>query len=288
MKTVCIYHKNCFDGICAAWVVWKKFGGALDKDGKALPESLAEFIPMNYGDSLDWLTQGWNQGIYSQEDNLIIVDFSFPRDVMIALKLMFPDMTVLDHHKTAQDNCEGLNFCVFDMNESGASLAWEIIFPNLPIPILVKYIKDRDLWLFNETESEAMNSYIQSYPMNIRVYEMLFNELEHDVITALNGGKSILRYKNTMVEAICKNAALDNNGIPTVNTSILFSEVGHELCKMYPDKPYAQYYFDRLADNTRQWGARSIGDFDVSEVAKANGGGGHKNAAGWQRSLSEV
>src|SRR3990167_10250785 len=110
MKTVCIYHKNCFDGICSAWVI-----------SKVYPD--AEFMPMNYGDSLDWLTQGWNQGIYSQEDKLIVVDFSFPRNVMLSLKEMFPLMIVLDHHKTAQTSCEGLDFCKFNMSESGASLA---------------------------------------------------------------------------------------------------------------------------------------------------------------------
>jgi nanoRNase/pAp phosphatase (c-di-AMP/oligoRNAs hydrolase) len=31
-----------------------------------------------------------------------------------------------------------------------------------------------------------------------------------------------------------------------------------------------------------QYGLRSIGDFDVSMVAQAFGGGGHKNAAGFQ------
>jgi len=282
MKTVCIYHKNCFDGICSAWVI-----------SKVYPE--AEFMPMNYGDSLDWLTQGWNQGIYSKEDNLIIVDFSFSRNVMLSLREMFNGMLVLDHHKTAQYNCEGLYFCVFDMNMSGAELAWWYYSQEGTLdsktPNLVKYISDRDLWKFKEPYSEQVNSYIQSFPMDINHYEWLYQQIDNTTVgldNAIIGGESILRYKNTMVQAICKNAAFDKEGIPTVNTSILFSEVGHELCKMYPDKPYAQYYFDRLADNTRQWGARSIGDFDVSEVAKVNGGGGHKNAAGWQHSLSEL
>ncbi len=283
MKTICIYHKNCFDGICSAWVISKKYPNA-------------EFMPMNYGDSLDWLTQGWNQGIYESSDRLIIVDFSFPRNTMISLSEMFigdyrfeNGILVLDHHKTAQANCEGLSFCKFDMNESGASLAWKHFFGD-DIPYLVRYIKDRDLWLFKEDESEAVNSYIQSFPMAIENYEMLHEQLDLETGTdkAIENGKSILRYKQTMIQAICKNAAFDKDGIPTVNTSILFSEVGHELCKMFPSKPYSQYYFDRLGDNTRQWGLRSIGDFDVSEVAKKHGGGGHKNAAGWQHSLSEL
>jgi hypothetical protein len=105
---------------------------------------------------------------------------------------------------------------------------------------------------------------------------------------ARSGGEAILRYKETMINAICNNAVLDKSGIPTVNTSLLFSEVGHELCKRFPNAPYAQCYFDRLKDNVRQYSARSIGDFDVSEIAMSHGGGGHKNAAGWQISISAI
>lgn len=281
MKTICIYHKNCFDGICAAWVI-----------SKVYPD--AELMPMNYGDSLDWLTQGWNQGIYSKKDRLIVVDFSFPRATMLSLRDMFDEMLVLDHHKTAQANCEGLDFCVFDMKMSGAELVWWYYSQEGTLPAktprLVKYVADRDLWKFDLPDSAYINAYIQSFKMNIKEYELLYKVLENelDFQGAIIGGMSIERYKDAMVEAICKNAALDKDGIPTVNTSILFSEVGHELCKMYPDKPYSRYYFDRLRDNTRQFGLRSIGDFDVSEVAKTNGGGGHKNAAGYQHSLSEL
>lgn len=282
MKTICIYHKNCFDGICAAWVVSRYY-------------SNAEFIPMAYSDSLEWLIQGWNQGTYSQEDNLIVVDFSFKRGIMESLKKLFPKMLVLDHHKTAQVECKGLNYCIFDMNESGASLAWKH-YSHVELPILVRYIKDRDLWLFNEKNSEDINSFIQSYPMTIENYEHLNNILigEDSLTDALFGGQSINRYKKTMVEAMCKNAAYCNNypfyndQVPIVNASLLFSEVGNELCKLYPSAPFAAYYFDRLRDGVRQWGLRSIGNFDVSEVAKTFGGGGHKNAAGFEQKLNEL
>lgn len=267
MKTLCIYHKNCFDGICAAWVVSKRFPGMT-------------FDPMNYGEAIP---------IYwSDYDKIIFVDFSLPREQMLFLDKSF-ELLVIDHHKTAEVNLKGLPFAIFDMNESGASLAWKYFFPNRELPFLVRYIKDRDLWLFKEDNSEDINSYIQSFSMKIEEYELLYNELEQPqgIMTARVAGQAINRYKNQMVKNMCNNAAFDKNGIPTVNASMLFSEVGHELCKMFPNAPYAQYYFDRLKDNTRQWGARSIGDFDVSEIAKQNGGGGHKNAAGWQHSLSE-
>lgn len=270
MSVVCIYHKNCFDGICAAWVTQKRF-------------PRCELRAMNHGEEFPFHEYGGN-------DRIFIVDFSFPRIVMEAIKNQVESLLVLDHHKTAQANCEGLSYCIFDINESGASLAWKYFFPNHPIPRLVKYIADRDLWKFEMSQSEDINAYIQSYPMETGWYEQLFLQLDtpEGWEIAWVAGQAINRYKKQMVNTICANAAFDKNGIPTVNTSLLFSEVGHELCKIFPDKPYAQYYFDRLKDNTRQWGARSIGDFDVSEVAKQNGGGGHKNAAGWQHSLSEL
>lgn len=277
---ICIYHKNCFDGICSAWVVQKKFPGVT-------------LYPMNYGDSLDWLTQGWNQGIYGIEDELFIVDFSFARNIMIHLKGMFPNLLVLDHHKTAEKECENLDFCKFDMNESGSSLAWKYFFPKEEIPLLVRYIKDRDLWLYKEKRSEEVNSFIQSFTMAIENQEMLYEQLEEGdgLRIAISGGESILRYKNTMVEAMCKTVAFTDHypffdiRIPIVNASILFSEVGNELCKKFPNAPFAAYYFDRLSDGKRQWGLRSIGDFDVSEVAKKLGGGGHRNAAGFIQDL---
>lgn len=276
MKTVCIYHKNCFDGICAAWVVSKMYPSA-------------ELRAFSYDMEFPWHE-------YGKDDNIIIVDFSFKRDIMLAIKEQCNRLLVLDHHKTAQANCEGLDFCKFDMNESGASLAWNFFFPNHDIPNLIKYIKDRDLWRFNEPNSESVNSFIQSYPMDIQTYEGLYQRLEsYDGLKQAKAtGDGILRYKQTMVETICKNAAFQEEihyphfpyGVPIVNTSILFSEVGHKLCKLYPDAPFTAYYFDRLNDAIRQWGLRSIGDFDVSEIAKKFGGGGHRNAAGFEQKLS--
>lgn len=273
MKTICIYHANCFDGICAAWVVSKKY-----------PD--AEFVPMNHGQDI---IAGEKGELYNLPDyDCIMVDFSFPRERMIELNKLFNTFLVIDHHKTAEENCKGLDFCKFDMNESGASLAWKHYFPNDPLPLLVRYIKDRDLWLFKEEESEYVNAFIHSYSMDIRWYDHLREVLENDFEAAVADGAAITRYKNQMVSNICDTAVIwhtEDGKIPTVNTAFLFSEVGAELCKRFPESPYSQYYFDRLKDNTRQWGFRSDGRFDVSEVAKRRGGGGHKTAAGCQHPI---
>lgn len=293
MATVCCYHGNCFDGICAAWVVSKVYRNAI-------------FIPLLWGDDIRIKFKEANYK-FSQGDKIIFVDFSLPYKDLEDLALIFGDnkILVLDHHKTAEKDLKGLSYAIFDMNESGASLAWKYYYSDTPMPQVIQYVKDRDLWKFELPKSKEVNSFIQSFPMTLGSYEMLSKMLDNmdGFDRAIGGGASILRYKETMVKAMCKNVnsyyfgssgpvymPADNDMnfpvVPVVNASILFSEVGHELCKMFPQAPFAGYYFDRLNDGIRQWGLRSIGDFDVSMIAKAYGGGGHKNAAGFEQKLN--
>lgn len=277
-KTVCIYHGNCFDGIASAWVVWKKL--AKERD--------IEFIAGNYGDSR--LINDLMQDCFENANintHYILVDFSLPRELMEAMFNKALSMIVIDHHKSAQEACAGLNFCLFNMEESGASLAWKHYFPHEEVPNMIKYVKDRDLWLFREKHSHEVNAFIHSHPMTIDSYQRLAEHLDtlDGMRDAVIEGSAILRYKKQMVENICETAELVD-GIPTVNTSVLFSEVPERLLEKYPNAPYARYYYDRIKHGIRQWGLRSKGEFDVSAVAKENGGGGHKNAAGFTETLA--
>lgn len=269
---VCFYHGNCFDGMAAAWVVKRKYPGA-----KLVPVLYGEPTPVEH---------------LASETNLIIVDFSYKRTILEALLVKINSLLVLDHHKTAKEELEGLDLSpkgeiIFDMMRSGAGLAWDRFFPDTPRPKMVNYIQDRDLWKFELPDSNHINSYIQSYPMNIDSYEEINSRLEHSSEECKSQGEAIERYKSTMVDTICKTMRIQDIGgyqVPVVNTSILFSEIPHRLCQLYPEYPFAAYYYDR-SSNIRQFGLRSIGDFDVSAVAKALGGGGHKNAAGFEVKL---
>lgn len=274
---VCYYHKNCFDGMAAAWVVKTKYPGAT-------------FIPAQYGD-MDLMTTIQQDCFENANINThyIVVDFSFPRDLMALMFSKARSLTVLDHHVTAKEACEGLDFCIFDMNKSGAGLAWEYFWPDRPAPYLVQYVEDRDLWRFALANSKAINAFIQSHPMNLDSYQLLYHELEQPwgLSNAIVGGESIERYKNTMVEAMCANAVVRDIGgymVPTINATLLFSEVGEKLCEMFPDMPFAASWFIRK-DGKIQYSLRSRGEFDVSKVAKQQGGGGHKNAAGFEKGL---
>lgn len=268
---ICVYHANCFDGIMAAFVVHKAVS--------AFPYSRkVNWIAANYGDD-----SIFEQLSKLEDEEILFVDFSLPREQLEYL-YQRNDVFVLDHHKTAQAALEGLPFVLFDLEESGATLAWKYFFPTLDIPPIVQYIRDRDLWKFELPHSKEINAFIQSYPLSIESYGKLYETFEVEPMTdIIMAGEAILRYIDVNVARICDfywAEEIDGHMVPCVmNNGILHSEIGHELCKRHPEIKFsASIFFD---GKKKVYSLRSIGDFDVSEVAKKFGGGGHKNTAGF-------
>lgn len=256
MKPYILYHANCYDGFGSAFAAWQAYG-----DG-------GKYIAVKYGDEPPALPL---------DADVLICDFSYPRETLLRLKKAVNSLVVIDHHKTAHADLEGLDFCQFDMTKSGAVLTWEFLHPTTPIPALLEYIQDRDLWKFALHDSKEVSAALRAYPMDFQIWSGLnFHELK-------NEGKAILKFTQQMVSIMADNAWLQDIGghiVPVTNATVFFSEVGEELCKRNPHLPFSAYFLDR-SDGKRQWGLRSRGDFDVSEVAKRLGGGGHKSAAGF-------
>lgn len=98
-------------------------------------------------------------------------------------------------------------------------------------------------------------------------------------------GAAILRYQDQLVEGICKAAVeqtLGGHRVLAVNTCVLISEVASKLAE---GRPFGAAWFQR-SDGKRQWSLRSRdGGVDVSEIARAHGGGGHRNAAGFEDTM---
>lgn len=261
-----LFHKNCFDGFGAAWVARQY----LDDDTR--------FIEMSYGEEVPSV-----DGV----DTLYVLDFSFPREVMESLYSKVGNMVVLDHHKTALANCQGLPFCTFDMNRSGAGLTWDYFHPVERRPRLIDYIEDRDLWRFNLVNSREVHAWLSSFPKDFSQWDELHRALESRFSDMVDQGRAILRYHDQKVEEMCRETQLKclprmESAVPTVNCPYSFgSDVGARLLELNPHAEYAAYYFTR-ADGEQQWGLRSEDSrVDVSEVAKQHGGGGHRNAAGF-------
>lgn len=145
---LCIYHDQCADGFCAAWLV-----------RLALGEASVEFLPAQYGDAPPEVAGR----------HVLIVDFSYPAEVLVAMSKRASSIRVLDHHKTAEEACRGLPFCTFDLEKSGARLTSEYLEKStgqhtlLYRQWLVDYTEDRDLWRWQLQESREVNAALASY-----------------------------------------------------------------------------------------------------------------------------
>jgi oligoribonuclease NrnB/cAMP/cGMP phosphodiesterase (DHH superfamily) len=262
--TTVLYHADA-DGFGAAYALWTKLGDE------------ATYIPVQYGQILPEISE--------DTDTLFIVDFSYDRATCETLNERYK-VIILDHHKTAKAALEGLPYAIFDETKSGAVMAWEYIYPgDTYAPTILQYVQDYDLWRFELPESKEVNLYISSLPWDFMAWEQF--KLE----TAIAAGRAIMSFRDQQIKSALKSVRMMDIGVcegltyevPCVNASTNISELGNMLCCEYPEAPFSVSYCDRK--NERSWSLRSIGAFDVSDIAKAFGGGGHRNAAGFTTAL---
>jgi uncharacterized protein len=263
-----LYHGNCHDGFGAAWSAWRKFADD------------ARYIPVSHGNPPPELPPG---------SDVLIVDFAYPRATLLQLAGEH-QVQVLDHHKTAQADLEGLDFCIFDMNRSGAMLTWNYLFPEERPPDLIRYVEDRDLWRWALPSSQEISAWLGSWPFDFELWTELSSRLQDGSDRVVAEGSALLRQKRQYAEEMCRHPqwkVIGGHRVPVANASVCFSEVGERLCEKFPDAPFAAYYLDR-SDGKRQWGLRSKYGFDVSGVAQQYGGGGHAAAAGFSEDLDNL
>lgn len=275
MDTI-LYHANCFDGFCAAWLCHHHW-----------PD--AKFIPVQYGQRLpldESVEDQYDMDTNIRGQNVLIVDFSYPRETLESIRKASSTLQVLDHHKTAKESLEGLSYCTFDMHKSGARLTWEYLKKIGLSPLtgawgahwLVDYTEDRDLWSNKLHHSREINTAIQSYPMDFDVWDQLANRNPEDLYPE---GTAIQRYKDNAIAHHTKYARLTHimgHSATIINCTLsdIGSDIAASLLEQYPDVPIAI-----IATNTQDgtiYRLRS-NTIDVSKIAEHYGGGGHKAAA---------
>ncbi len=248
---VVLYHAECMDGFGAAWALWKRF-----------PQS--RFVPVKHGfpqpDGLD-------------QQHVVMVDFSYPRDAILALADRAASLQILDHHITAESALADLPFAYFDMDRSGAVLAWEWAHPQ-PVPWLLQYIQDKDLWHWKLPHSRKISAALASYPFDFSIWE----DLKFDTLKIEGAG--ILRSENNLVDKLVQDAVLVSiagHSVPAVHSPVLASQIGERLAAQHP---FGVIWHQK--DGRRYFSLRSkSGGISVSNIAAKFGGGGHTHAAGF-------
>lgn len=252
---VILYHDDCADGFGAAWAIWKRY-----------PD--AKFVPVKHGypppSDLD-------------RQRVVMVDFSYPREIVEELARSTAELVILDHHVTARDTLADLPFAYFDLGKSGAVLAWEWAH-GTQSPWLLRYVQDKDLWQWHLPASREINAAIASYPFDFRVWD----QFQQDRLTM--EGTAILRYETHLVRKFGEEAILvsfHGYTVPMIYSPVLTSQIGEQLSR---DHPFCIIWHQR--NGRRFFSLRSRpGGVDVASLVTRHGGGGHPNAAGFSLPL---
>lgn len=271
MKPLVIYHGQCTDGFGAAWCFHHN-----DPLGY-------EFYAASYGNEPPWSR--------IKDRDVYLVDFSYPRAVLLKMAETARSIVVLDHHATAKADLAGIEQeangyamqVIFDMNRSGAGLAWDFLFPEQPRPALLGHIEDRDLWRFKLPMTREIIMYVNASPYTFENWDVLMGSdaVEMAKITA-TGAALYRKFEHDVKEVANMTKRMMTIGgyaVPTANVPpFMASDAGNILGV---GQPFAATYYD--GETYRYFSLRSANDgLDVGLIAKLYGGGGHAHAAGFR------
>lgn len=266
--SVIVYHEKCYDGFGAAWAAYQKFGD--DADYIASPTAI------DFADN-PGVTQEFN------EHDVVFVDMCPSENTLRKLEVVAESVTVIDHHKSEKELVESVDNHVYDVNHSGAVLAWKHFIGGDP-PTLLKYVEDRDLWKFelpcSRNVSRAIHADAKTFD---RWFELAFDKDPEDFVAHMADiGEHIASYQNQLVNDVMSNIEYGRfygHEAAIVNCPLLRSEVGERI---YQDTVADIAFMWRYENNKIKVSLRTgRDDIDVSEIAKQYGGGGHAPAAGF-------
>lgn len=313
-NTKIIYHKinkttSCADGLTASWAALKKYpdaeviGWEYQTEPPLAADELTGFFKLLFRSLLEKKKHP-QKSLITPGDRAIIVDFSFPKEVLDSWVAIGVEVIVIDHHKTAQKMLEGFagGILRFDMDKCGAMLTWEYFFPDKPVPVFIKYVQDQDLWQWALPYSKEIREAFGSLGRNFKTFDFLETLPADEFVEYMRAvGEPLVKAREERVEAIAsrhKDTQLDEYVIKAVelveDELYLTSDVCAYLYNKYQEVPFvacfsygSQNWLQRLLKKPRPmyWSLRSSNKnpnaVDVSAVAKRRGGGGHHNAAGY-------
>jgi oligoribonuclease NrnB/cAMP/cGMP phosphodiesterase (DHH superfamily) len=275
VERVCYFHAGCPDGFGAAWSVWRAWGAE------------ARYVPR--GHDSDPPRKPHVGG------TVVFVDIAPDNEYLRELADQAAHVVVLDHHWSARERYEadpgvdnlitdGGHRVVFDLDHSGAVLAWRYFHPSEPVPPLLAYVQDQDLWQWALPRSEEVNAAIGSHAREFAVWDALAARRPEEL--AIEGEPILRAQRIEMVRALTNAHAITvgDRRIEAVNAQQNRSHIGHELAKRAAFGQAIGLVY-RVTGRTVDASIYSIGDVDVSAIARRYGGGGHRNASGFSVSL---
>jgi len=283
-KTIGIYHKDCIDGTTAAAVLLKQFPDVV-------------LFSLKRGYTKDDFAEILNH-VPDDAEIVYIVDFSLENVDTEKLLKKVRKVVDIDHHISAKESLGMLarqhdNFeFIFDNNRSGASLAWEYFYGRENTPELILLVEDGDIGKFEFLEKTKQSGGVLMPLMNKpEMVKKLFDEPIEDL---LKRGRQVTDFMDFALKLYCERAKPIKLRVgkflviaynATFNIERMRSTLGHTLATQH-DAAVALF---RISGDEVTFSFRGIDSAEPSalDLAKALGGGGHRNAAGAHVALKD-
>jgi hypothetical protein len=352
MKYV-IAHANCFDGSAAAYAAWRKFEDnatylycQYGDDMPELPDGaevwFLDFFQIRWIDAL--LAQGCDIHVLDHHESAVVDTLHWIGNRILRGGSMEYGWANLRDDKVFDLRGSGALFgnmesdqiedwidltaftalffkaerldIKFSLSHSGAEMAWMNFFGASRQPDLISYVGDRDRWVWQLPNSEAVSEGLWDSLKRFRtdrqaiqgsisrftevalddvldpqadaIAEFQFlNHLAHNPDYCKNMvaiGLPLVTARQAVVQQLCQDVrfcTILGYKVPTVRANCYHSWVGHYLLDRYPAAPFAAVVRDQGA-GVMGIELRSRPGFRVNRIARQLGGGGHPTAAGFR------
>lgn len=265
-EVIIITHKNCWDGAAAAWAAGTHFLHA---------NRPYQVFYCQYGDTPP------SKEILSGKD-VYILDFSFPKNVLLEIQRQARSLLVLDHHHTAKEDLEGMDCCTFDLSKAGCQLTWDHFFPGETPPPALAYVADRDLWKWEMPNSRLVAATLTGIDptiYNLELYNESLNIVNFE--DTVKKGADLLEFFERIYEKALTTAFyVDIDGVKVLfvqSAHVLSSELGSYVAERTASNISCVY---SVGANGVTLSFRTVNGVDATPLAKKFGGGGHKTACG--------
>lgn len=264
-SAVVIYHgDSCQDGFGAAYVAWTQLGDQ------------AIYHPVFYNGKAPWPDV--------RGKDVWVLDYALPIDIYEKMKGEARTLRQLDHHKTAKEKyaahgCTDPN-CLFDMDHSGAMLAWNHFRPDQPAPKFLENIQDFDLWRFELETTVPFARGSRTRPMTFSEWDTFQSPVIHADI--IQDGRVLeaqwSHWMNQLANEAIPITLAGETGWIVQSNGAFRSELGNLLAKR--DDTYGWLWHGR-ANGEIACSLRSHNHPCDHLAHRFVGGGGHAHAAGF-------
>ena len=268
-KTAVIYHGSCPDGFGAALAAWLIFGDN------------ADYVPVEHGQAPPDVTG----------KSVFVMDFAFGLTDTVAMDAQAESLVILDHHETSMQRLCGFRCrcgkAVFDLEKSGARMAWEYFHPEKPVPALIAHIEDRDLFKWQNELSRPFLAELDKLPYEFAAWKRVLDMDAQQYADFVKPGMVAHDKYISLCREIAKEA----------RTVELNGQLGLMVnCHPVFVDDVGQILYEKIGTFGLMWHVGSVQSikvslraghgFRVKELAESFGGGGHPRSAAFRLPFS--